>query len=305
MEESYFDEKPEAGFFSKNKMVIWSVIISSMICALAVHVERHKTVENIIPVLRGEVSLGEDFVITTIKNKSPILIKKDDPFVGSQLRFSGDIKSLFSVAADSLCKPKDVVLEVGAHFGYNAINLGNHLRHSGKYYAFEANHTVFSCLKKSIALNDLVRVIFPKCIAISGHVGACSIDDCISMKALPQGGFTKPNVIHVKCSTIDTELADEASSVTLLLIDIPGLEFPIINGAKKAIHGSRHIKIIVSFDNEASSSSCDVQEELKKLAAAGFKFYVIEAPNVHTPVDIPEIISRGKAVLVITRDDLR
>jgi FkbM family methyltransferase len=274
--------------------------------------EKSRSVLNVVPLLRGEVPLPNGFIITTIKHKFPIIIKKNDPFIGRQLRFSGDIKSVFAAVADSLCHRDDTVVEVGAHFGYNALTLGDRLRNGGKYYAYEPNLSVVSCLRKSVVLNDLEHVVFPRSIAIADREGICHIEDCLALAPdqddddliAPQPPQEVPKFIDVSCNTLNRELADEIHPVTLLLIDIPGLEFSIIKGARDVMKHSPNIKLVVAIDVEASSRSFDPQKEFEELEKDGYKFYVAETPKIYISAKTHEILARKKMVLIITKCDL-
>ncbi|MDR2067925.1 MAG: FkbM family methyltransferase [Holosporaceae bacterium] len=311
MNDSYFNEKQETGFFNRNKVVSFAIIISCMLFICIFFMEKSRSVLNMVPLLRGEVHLDGGFIITTIKNKYPIIIKKNDPFIGKQLRFSGSIKSIFAAVADSLCRPNDVVVEVGAHFGYNALSLGDRLRGGGKYYAYEPNPFVISCLRKSIVLNDLEQVIFPKSIAISGKEGTCHIEDCVALASSVQDDDEpiSPNqaqdhkFIDVNCNTLDKELSDEIQPITLLLIDIPGFEFSIIKGARDIMKRSPDIKLVVAIDMDESSKTLDPQKELEELAENGYKFYIAETPKTYTSAKISEILAKKKMVLLIAKCD--
>jgi FkbM family methyltransferase len=310
MGDNYSDGKQEKGFFNRNKAVAFAIIISCMLFVFIFFMEKSKSVLNMVPMFRGEVPLAEGFVITTIRHKYPIVIKKNDPFIGRQLRFFGDIKSIFAAVADSMCNQDDIVVEVGAHFGYNVLSLGNRLRNGGKYYAYEPNISIISCLRKSVVLNDLEGVVYPRNVAISDVEGVYHLEDCLSLAqeqdddliaASPEAKF-----IDVKCSTLDKELANESKPITLLLIDIPGLEFSIIKGALGIMSRSPGIRLIVALDLDASSSSrnIDPQKELRELERSGYKLYIADAPNVYISSKIPEILARKKVVLLITKRDL-
>jgi FkbM family methyltransferase len=302
-----FEKKQEEGFFVKNKALSLAVIMACMIFIGVFFAEKSKTVINAIPMIRGEVSLSGGFSITTIKGKYPILIKKDDPIVGSKLRFSGDARSDFAETAISLAQEDEIVVEAGSHFGYNAISIAKKLKKPSKYYAFEPNEGIFSCLRKSVILNDLDDVVILKNVAISDSERAFSIDDFLSIIKIPQGHYTKPRKIIVSGSTIDRELFEEPRPVSLLLIDVPGVEFSILRGAERIIENSRDIRILVSFDKTASSKNCAVEEEFQKLKSRGFNFYLVDDENIseRKQVDVSDILSKDEALIIMTRNELK
>ncbi|MDR2107712.1 MAG: FkbM family methyltransferase [Holosporaceae bacterium] len=298
------EELSRTGFFGRNKIVLIAVIIACVLFAAAFFMERSKSVVDIIPVLRGEISLQNGFAITTTREQYPILIKKDDPIVGSKLRFSGDPRSLFAETAAFLVESGDIVVEVGAHFGYNAVRIGNKLGRHGKYYAFEPNDGIAAYFRKSIMLNDLEDIVVLKTVAVSNTEETISIDDYLSISKNPDGSFTKPRSITADCSTLDIELAGELRPVSLLLADIPGLEFDIIGGAKKLIDNSDKIKIIISLNKEIASTRYHAGRELKKMQERGFRIYMAEGFHRCKEADIDEIISQKEAVVILSKQRL-
>lgn len=293
----------ESSFFERNKVVSFSIIIACMLFIGIFFMEKSKSVINMIPILRGEVSLGNNFMITTTRNGYPILIKKDDPIVGNQLRFSGDARSNFDDVVFSLCEKGGVIIEVGAHFGYRSIHFGKFLGGNGKVYAFEPNFGVFSNLRKTVFLNELDNTVVLKNVAISDYKGTCNIDDCLTIKKLDDGTFSKPRNITVNCSTLDDEMASEMRSVKLLSIDIPGSEFAIIKGAWSIINRSPDIIMVVSFDNDPINK--DAEQELKKLEQNNFNFYVPSKGSALKEVNLQELLKPQKTILVITKKTLK
>jgi FkbM family methyltransferase len=301
-----YSANAKRGFFSKNKTIVAAVCVAFAFLLINYFIEKAKFVQNAVPTLRGEVQLENGFSITTTRNGYPILIKKDDPFIGSKLRFSGSVKSLFAETAISLVRSDEIVAEVGAHFGYNAINIGKKMNGKGKYYAFEPNGTALGCMKKSVALNDLEGIIVPRNVAISDSKRTVVIEDCLSAIKTPRGNYVNARTMSVEGDTIDGEMSDanESRPLSLLLIDVPGLEFPILKGAEKTIEKSKSITIVVSFDNAESSKSFDVKNELNKLKERGFKFYIAESYNNYKLAEISDVLAKKEAVIIMTRNGL-
>jgi FkbM family methyltransferase len=300
----FLTDDNERGFFDKNKLVALIIIVACLLFVFVFFVEKSQVIIDMVPVMRGEVSLDGGFSITTIRNQYPILIKKDDPIVGSRLRFSGDVKSLFSEISIFLAPSDGVVVEVGSHFGYNAINIAKKMKSPGKYYAFEPNAGVFSCLRKSIVLNDIDKIVQLKNVAIFDQENVIPITDCLSPIKNPDGTFTKPRSIVANCDTLDKELADEPRPVSLLMADVAGSEFCVLKGAQKIIENSPDIKMVLAFDRDDSMKSADVKFELQKLKNLGFNFYLVDSFDSFMKADIEEIMSRREGVLVIMKDKL-
>ncbi|MDR1551717.1 MAG: FkbM family methyltransferase [Holosporaceae bacterium] len=295
----------KGGFFHRNKGVSFAVIIACMLFIITFFLEKSKIIIDMVPILRGEVSLERDFSITTTKEGYPLVIKKNDPTVGSKVRFFGDIRSVFSETAMFFAKKGDLVAEVGPHFGYNLVRISKKLGEGGRYYAFEPNNSIFSRLRKSVVLNDLEEIAILRNVAISNKTEIISVPDCLSKIKTEDGIYKKNREINVTCSTLDKELAGETRQVSLLLIDVPGFEFATINGAEKILASSSDVKIIIYLDRIRASKNANEEAELNKLKARGFLFYLVnDHPDSCAEVGVFDILSKEEAVIVMTKKKL-
>lgn len=295
-----FYNRQRQGYLVRNKPLAVAVVISFILLILVILLEKSKAWVNFIPRMRGEVNIDDEFVITRIKNKYPLVIRKHDPFISNQLRFSGNLNSHFSKVSDMLCNSGDVVAEVGACFGYNTIPIADKLRNNGKFYAYEANRAVCNNLKKSIALNDLEDVVELKNLAISSSDGQCPIDDYLSL-SLEQTKASQ--TIQCQCSTIDKEFAN-GKRLTRLLIDIPEYGLDVIKGAKSLIENTLELKIVFAFDYETLSKRFDVENEFKNLAAKGVRFYTVNKYAEYVQIHINDMKSLHNTVIVMSREKL-
>jgi FkbM family methyltransferase len=297
-------DRRQESFFSKNKMILVTVIVSSILFVIVFFIEKSKAIKSMIPKMRGEVSLSRDFAITTTREGYPIIVKKKDPTVGKKLRFSGNIESAFSKIAISLMKKNDIIIEIGAHFGYTTISIAKRLEDPGRYYAFEPNSVIFSYLNKSVVLNDLDKIVVLKNHAVADKAQTFLMKDCLSKKKNTDGSYTKSREFVVDSSTLDKELIEESRPVSLLLIDIPGLEFSVIKGAETIIANSHDIKIIIYFDKARAAKNFDLEREFQRMKNMGFNFYLTEEIHNYEKVDIPDILSKNEAVVIMTRNNL-
>lgn len=295
-EDLYNMQRNQGSLLSKNQGLSYAIIISCMLFLFVFFLEKSKSFVNLIPTLRGEVKMSDGVVITTIQNRYPILIRQDDPYIGTQLRYSGDINSLFSQAAVAICSRDEKIIEVGANFGFNTILLGKSLSDSGKIYAYEPNQTAFSCLQKSIYLNDLTHIVEFENIALSDHTGECDIEDITTVTKNENGELCKGEIRSVKCSTLDEIF--EGKDASLLLIDIPGQEFHIVNHAHKVIEASRNLKILVSFKNSGVHRG---EQTFEYLHGLGYKCYVVSVGPNFTEITKEELMQKSEGILLFSK----
>ena len=286
----------------KNKVISLSIIISCILFVIILALEKTKMIFKLVPMFRGEVAVN-NFVITTTSDGSPILINKDDPNVGGQLRVFGTIRSNFNNVISSFYNDNSVVIEVGPQFGYNTIPLAKGLKDNGKVYAFEANSRVCSALRKTLVLNNIDDKVTIKDIAISDHKGSCDIPDCISIRELADGTYSEPRIFSAHCNTLDEEMMDENRPVDLIAVDIPDMEIPILRSCESIIDRSPDIVLVLTFDNDPVDSGAET--EFTKLKAKGLKFYKATEKNKYTRIDtVDDLLKEKNIILIITRRDL-
>ncbi|MBQ7672955.1 MAG: FkbM family methyltransferase [Alphaproteobacteria bacterium] len=285
----------------KNKAISFAVTVAFTLFVIVLFLEKTKFIFRMTPKLRGEVDVSA-FVITTLKDGSPIMVKRDDPNVGEQLRLSGTVRSKFNSVISAFYNDNLVVVEVGPNFGYNTIPLAKGLRNEGKVYAFEANSKVCSALKKSLVLNDIEDKVSIKNIAISDHKGSCDIPDCTSVVAFADGTYSEPRIFTAECSTLDEEMINEDRAVDLIAVDIPDMEIPILRSCESIIDKSPDIVVVSTFDNDPVDPNALI--EFTKLENKGMKFYIATEKDKYTQVTTEELLKKKQVILLITRKDL-
>ncbi len=288
--------------FTQNKLVVSALIFSSLLFIFVFALEKTKVLMNIVPKARGEVSIGEGLVITSTKTGHPIIVKKDDMFFGNEMRFSGSLKNIFSDVALSLCKPNDTIVNIGAYFGYDAICMGSKLKGTGKIYAFEDNRSIYSCLRKSIVLNDMDQHVIVKNLALSDKKGICEKDDFMAVKENPDGSFSTPPSFVAQCNTLDNELKEVTSKVNLMLIDDPGYEFDILRGAQTIIRNSPKLIILSYYERKFSARNVPVKQELDKFVDDGYYIYFVDEDGRTSEPNTSEIVTQDSGVIIITKN---
>lgn len=286
-----------------NKLISFCIILSLIVFFGVIIGEKNKIFSRFIPKLRGEIALPDNYVVTSIDQKFPILIKKNDPRVADQLRYRGTVKSVFDDAALNLCMRGEKVVEVGAHYGYNSILLGQILKMGGKYVAIEGNPNVAKCLYKNIVLNDLSNTVEIIRTAASDHKGTCSIEDVVSAIQDDQGANSViTRKITVECNSLNEILKDE-QQVSLILIDLPSSVFAILRGADRIIDESDNIRLLVSLDMNKIGKTVDIRSELTFLRQRGLKFYEVTSANEIKEIFLDEIINKEKLVLLMKKEN--
>lgn len=164
----------------------------------------------------------------------PMLFNSQDVYVGRSFELYGEYCEAEIDLLRRLCKPGDLVLDIGANIGADSIPLARHLGARGRVIAFEPQRLVFQMLCANVALNSLSNVwchwqalgrgpghvvVPPINYAASGNFGGIS---------MARDGTGE----HVPTVTIDS-LA--LPSCALMKIDVEGMEKEVLMGAADTI----------------------------------------------------------------------
>lgn len=295
----------KGGFFERNKHVSVSIIFSCFLFVMLFAMQKTKFFMDLIPRLRGEIALNSEYVITTTEHNYPIIIHNDDDISTQQLRFSGTLKSTFDDAAYHFCKPDDTILEVGAFFGYNTINIAHKLEGAGKIFAFEAHPQIYKYLSKSIMLNDLENIVSLQNIALAENPGKCTMIDYLDNSSVADLNQKNIRRITVDASTIDAESANK--NITFLLIDVPGHAFKILKGAQQLLDNAQPtLRILMAVDVNSSAKHSNITEEINNLKQRGFRIYIVDDDcDTEEITSSKEIIDQKQVVLLVTKSEVR
>lgn len=286
----------------RNKIILGLTIFCCIIFVSVLVIEKTRAIFRLIPKFRGEVNLQNDnFVITTTKDGSPIIINKDDHHMGD-LRICGDVHSLFSNILDLFLSRNSVVIEIGPRFGYNTITLAKHLLPGGKAYVFEANPAVYDMLRKTLVLNNLENVVVLKNVAISDNNDYHEISDCTSITQYLDGTYSKAQKFSSRCVTLDAEMIDEKREIDLIAIDTHDMEIPILKACSKVIEKSPNIILVLTFDNDPAHP--EARSELEYLKSQKMNFYIADKQCKLKEISLESILEQKNVVLVMTRKNL-
>jgi precorrin-6B methylase 2 len=110
------------------------------------------------------------------------------------------------------CQPGQIVLDVGANYGFVTLVMAQAVGISGQVHAFEANGRIFRALATTIEKNGLAE----RCQAVHGFVGdvvdgdrRVTIDSYVKLVGLPRVDFLK--------------------------IDVDGPDFEVLDGARETL----------------------------------------------------------------------
>jgi FkbM family methyltransferase len=134
----------------------------------------------------------------------------------------------------------DIVVDVGAGSGLEALPFSRRVSATGRVIAIEAHPLMFRCLEEVCRLNHLTNVT-----PIHAAVGATNDDVLISDSPNYQANTTITDAgVKVSGRTLDSIIASLAvERIDLLKMNIEGAERAALDGMARTIEITRHVAI--------------------------------------------------------------
>ncbi len=191
-----------------------------------------------------------------------VVYNKNDLYIGKAVEKYGEFSEFEVDLFRQICRPGDVVVEVGANIGTHTVALSNIVGEHGLVHAFEPQPIIFYTLCANVAINSLNNV---HCLnlaagAAEGFVLIPNInyEEPGNYGSVEVDKFKKGN--QIRRVRLDNYIA--VPSLRLLKIDVEGMESEVIRGAKKLI--ARH-KPVIYVENDRPEKSKDLIELIRSL----------------------------------------
>jgi len=164
----------------------------------------------------------------------PMIFHRMDQYVGRSLDLYGEFSAEETRFLCSMVGPGSVVLDGGANVGALTIPLARKVGPHGQVYAIEPQRLTYQALCANLALNSLSNVSALK-IALGRAPGEVRIPMVDLTQPVNVGGFSVKG--HTVGEKVPLVRIDDLglSGLTLLKLDIEGMERDAIVGARKTI----------------------------------------------------------------------
>lgn len=223
---------------------------------------------------------------TLIKNVDGINYELDlTEVIDSAIFYSQTREPDTSKAISRLCRPGDVVFDIGANVGSHTLPIAKIIGSSGKVYAFEPVPWALDKLKRNLSLNDFENVeIVP--IALSD---VTKKNQEFSLRASFQNGNASPvnpdgklndnwwshcQKVHVDLDTVDHFILENGlANPDLIKLDVDGFEVKVLRGAVNLLRESSPTIIMEIAPSWLLSRGDDVNDLLEVLEGTGYEFY--------------------------------
>ena len=177
----------------------------------------------------------------------------------------------------------DVVVDVGAHWGYFTLLAASRCGERGRVFAFEPHPKNFALLAKNVEANGLTNVVAVQ-KAISNRPGSAKLFQARmtashSLCSLPPewrlGGSSATEAIAVDTVALDDFFAQSSVEPRLIKMDIEGAEPLALAGMQCLIERNPLLVLITEF-NPSYLDAKAAADFLDQLAACGFDVGIID-----------------------------
>lgn len=209
-----------------------------------------------------------------------------DNVIGKALNLYGEFAEESNTLLSQLVRPGDTVLDIGANVGTVTTCMARRVGSQGKVYAFEPQRLIFQNLCASIALNGFTNVY-----CLQSAVGATN--DSISIPQInytQQGNFGAVSLDRpdFQSDRVDLITVDslELDSLRAIKIDVEGMEFEVLKGAKTAIEKYLPIVYMESKKSQSTSNCIEMLQDLGYSLYWHFAFFYRKDNYRKNPVNI-------------------
>jgi FkbM family methyltransferase len=147
-------------------------------------------------------------------------------------------------------KEGDIVVDIGAAFGFYTILSSRRIGLNGKVVAIEAQPDSFEMLNRNIKLNELANVITLSYAVYSKNSRLKLYDNYSIMQE--RAGKDLQQYIEVNAYTLDYLLFEliKITRVNWIKIDVEGAELEVLKGARNILSNSNDIGILIEIHGQ-------------------------------------------------------
>lgn len=211
--------------------------------------------------------------------------------------FEQDVENLFQ----KYVRESDIVIDIGANFGYHTLYSAKYVGRSGKVVAIEPSQWAVNRLARNLELNPQIkeRVSVIK-VALSDH-------NELSRKMSFQASYKLSGKNSTISEIVDVRSLDSISdeynlnSVNLIKIDVDGFEIKVLNGSLSVISRDCPTLIVEFTPSVVRQLGDEVQAVETKLKALGYSFFTVKEHPIRDLANHLNQLHDGDSEMVLFR----
>jgi len=252
------------------------------------------------------IRVVDNLLSGSIDYENPIQLSSHKLFLGpkstvsKQIIWSGSYEPFETELVKKEVKKGDIVLDLGANFGYYTLILADTVGDAGKVYAFEPDPFNFALLKKNVQINGYSNVTLVQ-KAVSNKTGQAILhisDEDLGGHSIHEQRYCS-RTIEVETIRLDDYFSDQRSRIDFIKMDIEGAEFEAIEGMPLLLQRNNKLKIVTEFYPQViKESGRNILDLPSILLAHGFKLYDInDQQNMMRPLDMSSLSAMSARLL--------
>ena len=161
-----------------------------------------------------------------------------------------------------LIQPGQVVLDIGANIGTHTLSFSRLVEPGGFVFSFEPQRISFELLCANIVANNLTNV-FPMHAGVSDQPGKIYVPVVdptkkVNAAAFSIQGYTSGDPVNIV--TVDSLGLGRCN---LIKVDVEGMEYPVLLGARQTIQAHRPILLVENNYKEHSEKIITLLKEMR------------------------------------------
>ena len=232
---------------------------------------------------RAPVYLGNNLALCWLLGRFKFFVDSTDSTMTPHFLYDGNWEMNITNLFTKVIHPGNVVLDVGANFGFYTVVAADAVGPRGKVYAIEAGPTNFGILRRNIlinAFNDRVTAFHNAALNERKEVQ-------LFQQEIYAGGHSvfvadpkdsKYQRIAIQGVPIDDLIPE--GTVDVVKIDVEGCEGLVFQGMTKLLERSRQVKILMEWSPAMiRNSGVEPAAFLGLIRAQGFEVWLINAQS--------------------------
>lgn len=128
----------------------------------------------------------------------------------------------------------NLVVDVGANVGVHSLALASLVGSSGKVFAYEPSQKIIGRLRENLQLNHIDHVTI-RMTALGEQDGEIPFNDASTEFNQGMAQYDPTSSLKVPVTSLDEDLKNRDRKVTLMKVDVEGMELQVIRGAQKVL----------------------------------------------------------------------
>jgi FkbM family methyltransferase len=194
----------------------------------------------------------------------------------------------------SVLSENNIIIDVGGHIGNHSIYFLK-VCDFDKSYIFEPRKPLISLIRENAILNDIAEKVI---INLNGVEAISSQQGMLKFEKRKDYNLGTGKITNApgssKVATLDSVFGDTADKISLIKIDVEGLEREVLKGAKKVIDKHTPVISIESLVKSESQLEHDAaRDSLNELIGDSYKIHYSfgALPGPYTYIFVPIVVN--------------